>query len=69
MQNGLHLFGSAETVANKIIALKEMGVGHVMTLQNFGMLSQQHVQASMEKLIKDVMPVVNSQSAKKRAVA
>ena len=69
MQNGLHLFGSAETVANKIVALKEMGVGHVMTLQNFGMLSQQHVHASMERLIKDVMPMVNSQSAKKRAVA
>lgn len=69
MKNGLHLFGSAETVANKIGALKQMGVGHIMTLQNFGLLSQQHVHASMKMLINDVMPLVNSQSAKKRAVA
>jgi hypothetical protein len=40
MHNGLQLFGSVDTVARKLIALKEMGVGHVMALQNFGLLPQ-----------------------------
>jgi hypothetical protein len=40
MKNGLHLFGSVENVAEKLVELKKMGVGHVMALQNFGLLSQ-----------------------------
>ena len=64
MKNGLHLFGSASTVANKLIELKKMGVGHVMALQNFGLLSQEHVHSSMERLMNDVMPVVNGKVGK-----
>src|ERR1700730_12906395 len=69
MHNGLQLFGSVDTVARKLIALKEMGVGHVMALQNFGLLPQKHVHASMERLMKEVMPIVNSETNAKRAVA
>jgi hypothetical protein len=69
MKNGLHLFGSVENVAEKLVELKEMGVGHVMALQNFGLLSQKHVHSSMERLMKDVMPMVNSSATNRRAVA
>jgi alkanesulfonate monooxygenase SsuD/methylene tetrahydromethanopterin reductase-like flavin-dependent oxidoreductase (luciferase family) len=69
MKNGLHLFGSVENVAEKLVELKEMGVGHVMALQNFGLLSQKHVHSSMERLMKDVMPMVNSSATNHRAVA
>jgi hypothetical protein len=56
-------------VAEKLVELKEMGVGHVMALQNFGLLSQKHVHSSMERLMKDVMPMVNSSATNHRAVA
>ena len=69
MQNGLQLFGSVDTVAKKLIALKQMGVGHVMALQNFGLLFPEHVHASMERMMNDVMPIVNSETGGKRAVA
>jgi alkanesulfonate monooxygenase SsuD/methylene tetrahydromethanopterin reductase-like flavin-dependent oxidoreductase (luciferase family) len=69
MHNGLQLFGSVDTVARKLIALKQMGVGHVMALQNFGLLPQRQVHASMERLMKEVMPIVNSETNAKRAVA
>jgi alkanesulfonate monooxygenase SsuD/methylene tetrahydromethanopterin reductase-like flavin-dependent oxidoreductase (luciferase family) len=47
-QSGLGLFGSPETVAKKIAALKKMGVDHVMLLMNFGLLDQQLVKQSMQ---------------------
>ena len=58
MKNGLHLFGSVETVAEKLTALHRMGVRHVSTLQNFGLMPQPLVRASMERLIRDVLPRV-----------
>ena len=58
MRNGLHLFGSLETVAEKLVALHTAGVGHVMTLQNFGLLPQPLVHGSMQRLMHDVMPRV-----------
>lgn len=67
LQNGLNLFGSASTVADKLVELKKMGVGHVMALQNFGLLSQRHVHSSMERLMTDVMPVVNEKISKTHA--
>ena len=69
MKNGIHLFGSPRTVADKLLALKKMGVHHVMALQNFGLLDQQHVHSSMTRLMKEVMPMVESRPASKRAVA
>jgi alkanesulfonate monooxygenase SsuD/methylene tetrahydromethanopterin reductase-like flavin-dependent oxidoreductase (luciferase family) len=58
MKNGLHLFGSVETVADKLIALHRMGVRNVSTLHNFGLLAQPLVQASMERLMREVLPRV-----------
>jgi alkanesulfonate monooxygenase SsuD/methylene tetrahydromethanopterin reductase-like flavin-dependent oxidoreductase (luciferase family) len=58
MRNGFHLFGSPVTVANKLVQLKKMGVNHVMALQNFGSLEQDHVLSSMTLLMNKVMPMV-----------
>jgi len=58
MRNGLHLFGSVETVAGKLAALRRMGVRNVSTLHNFGLMPQPLVRASMERLIRDVLPRV-----------
>lgn len=60
IRNGLHLFGSVETVANKLVALHTMGVDHVMALQNFGLLPQPLVRQSMERLMLEVMPRVQA---------
>jgi len=56
MKNGLHLFGSVETVTDKLVALHRMGVHHVSTLHNFGLLAQPVVRASMERLMREVLP-------------
>lgn len=56
MKNGLHLFGSVETVTDKLVALHRMGVRHVSTLHNFGLLAQPVVRASMERLMREVLP-------------
>lgn len=58
MRNQVHLFGSVETVADKLVALHRMGVRHVSTLQNFGMLAQPLVHESMERMMREVMPKV-----------
>jgi alkanesulfonate monooxygenase SsuD/methylene tetrahydromethanopterin reductase-like flavin-dependent oxidoreductase (luciferase family) len=58
MRNGLHLFGSVETVVDKLVALSRMGVDHVMALQNFGLMPQKMVAASMKRLMREVMPRV-----------
>jgi alkanesulfonate monooxygenase SsuD/methylene tetrahydromethanopterin reductase-like flavin-dependent oxidoreductase (luciferase family) len=69
MQNGLHLFGSVETVADKLVALTRMGVDHVMALQNFGLMPQPLVAASMERLMREVMPRVRERIGTASAVA
>jgi alkanesulfonate monooxygenase SsuD/methylene tetrahydromethanopterin reductase-like flavin-dependent oxidoreductase (luciferase family) len=69
MRNGLHLFGSVETVADKLVALSRMGVDHVMALQNFGLMPQPLVAASMERLMRDVMPRVRERIGTASAVA
>ena len=56
MRNEVHLFGSVETVTDKLVALHRMGVRHVSTLQNFGMLAQPLVRESMERMMREVMP-------------
>ncbi|MCK9916103.1 LLM class flavin-dependent oxidoreductase [Microbacteriaceae bacterium K1510] len=60
MKNGLHLFGSVETVTDKLVALRRMGVRHVSTLHNFGLLAQPVVRASMERLMREVLPRVKA---------
>jgi alkanesulfonate monooxygenase SsuD/methylene tetrahydromethanopterin reductase-like flavin-dependent oxidoreductase (luciferase family) len=69
MRNGLHLFGSVETITDKLFALHRMGVGHVMTLQNFGLMPQSLVQASMTRLMRDVLPRLRERVAHDKAFA
>ena len=58
LRNGLHLFGSVESVADKLVALHGMGVRHVSTLQNFGGLAPAVVCESMERMMREVLPRV-----------
>lgn len=60
MQSGLHLFGSIDTVANKIVELHKMGLDHLLLLQNFGMLDPSLVKNSMTLFIEKVKPLVES---------
>lgn len=58
IRSGLCLFGSVETVAEKIRRLHSMGVDHILSLHNFGLMSQDRVHSSMKKLMQEVMPLV-----------
>lgn len=64
LSKGLGMFGSAQTVAAQLRALEDMGVSHVMLLQNFGALPSELVRASMTRVAQDVMPVVNAGQAR-----
>ena len=73
MRSGLALFGSVETVAAKMSRLAEMGVDHVMSLHNFGLMPDAQVRRSMRAMIEEVMPRVRAgqpiYAAKSGAVA
>jgi alkanesulfonate monooxygenase SsuD/methylene tetrahydromethanopterin reductase-like flavin-dependent oxidoreductase (luciferase family) len=69
MANGLHLFGSVETVTDKLVALHRMGVRNVSTLHNFGLMAQPLVRASMERLMRDVLPRVLARTGAPAAVS
>jgi alkanesulfonate monooxygenase SsuD/methylene tetrahydromethanopterin reductase-like flavin-dependent oxidoreductase (luciferase family) len=56
LANGICLFGSADTVTQKMRKLHEMGVRHVATLQNFGALAPALVEKSMTLFAREVMP-------------
>ncbi|MFT4100247.1 MAG: LLM class flavin-dependent oxidoreductase [Burkholderiaceae bacterium] len=56
---GLGMFGSPATVANQLVALHQMGIDHVMFLQNFGVLDSKLVQDSMRRIANEVMPEVS----------
>jgi alkanesulfonate monooxygenase SsuD/methylene tetrahydromethanopterin reductase-like flavin-dependent oxidoreductase (luciferase family) len=58
LANGICLFGSAETVAEKLCCLHEMGIRHVAFLNNFGALAPELVERSMTRLAREVMPQV-----------
>ena len=60
IRSGLALFGSVETVAAKMSRLAEMGVDHVMSLHNFGLLPDAQVRRSMRLLMEEVMPRVRA---------
>jgi alkanesulfonate monooxygenase SsuD/methylene tetrahydromethanopterin reductase-like flavin-dependent oxidoreductase (luciferase family) len=68
LRNGLSLFGSVDTVATKMTQLADMGVDHVMTLHNFGLVPDALVRRSMRKMIEEVMPRVRG-SAPRTAIA
>jgi alkanesulfonate monooxygenase SsuD/methylene tetrahydromethanopterin reductase-like flavin-dependent oxidoreductase (luciferase family) len=49
-------FGSPDTVARKIEAMRAAGVGHVLCWMNFGGLPQDKIRRSMELFSREVMP-------------
>jgi alkanesulfonate monooxygenase SsuD/methylene tetrahydromethanopterin reductase-like flavin-dependent oxidoreductase (luciferase family) len=58
--NGICLFGSVETVAQKMARLHEMGIRHVATMHNFGALDPALVERSMTLFAREVMPQLSS---------
>ena len=58
--NGINLFGSVETVADKLSQLHEMGIRHVATMHNFGALDPALVERSMTLFAREVMPAVRA---------
>jgi alkanesulfonate monooxygenase SsuD/methylene tetrahydromethanopterin reductase-like flavin-dependent oxidoreductase (luciferase family) len=67
MRSGLSLMGSVETVADKLFELHRMGVRHVLTLQNFGLMPQETVRASMMRVIEAVAPRVAERTGTREA--
>ncbi|WP_353146013.1 LLM class flavin-dependent oxidoreductase [Chryseobacterium sp.] len=63
IKSGLSLFGSPETVSDKIVELHQMGINHLMLLHNFGMLCPKLVQSSMLKFMNEVKPLVDQKIA------
>ncbi len=55
--SGLSLFGSPRTVADKLARLADMGLDHVMSLHNFGLMPQDHVLDSMQRLMTEALPL------------
>lgn len=60
MRSDLGLFGSVETVSDKLVELYRMGATQIMTLQNFGFLSEDKVRESMRLMAEEVMPRVRT---------
>src|SRR6185503_9652274 len=60
--NGICLFGSVATVVAKMRRLREMGVRHVATLQNFGALAPELVESSMALFAQEVMRELSKMS-------
>jgi alkanesulfonate monooxygenase SsuD/methylene tetrahydromethanopterin reductase-like flavin-dependent oxidoreductase (luciferase family) len=67
MRSGLGLFGSVETVADKMVRLHDMGVRHVLALQNFGLMTPELVHGSMRLMAEQVMPRVRRILEQRRA--
>lgn len=64
MKSGIHLFGSVETVANKIVEFYQSGIHHLLLLQNFGMLDPELVSGSMKLFMEKVKPLVHEKLKK-----
>ena len=56
LESGLGLFGSVETVVDKMAELARLGVTHVMAIHNFGYMAEAAVTQSMTLLANEVMP-------------
>lgn len=67
LRSGLALFGSVETVAEKMVRLYDMGIRHVLTLQNFGLMTPERVHNSMRLMANEVMPRVREAIAQRQA--
>ena len=60
LANGICLFGSVATVAEKMRRLRAMGIRHVATMHNFGALDPAIVERSMTLFAREVMPQLMS---------
>src|SRR5262245_19123206 len=69
LRSGICLFGSVDTVADQLCRLADMGIDHVMALQNFGGLPAPEVERSMRMMIEQVMPKVAARRARNPATA
>jgi alkanesulfonate monooxygenase SsuD/methylene tetrahydromethanopterin reductase-like flavin-dependent oxidoreductase (luciferase family) len=58
LANGIHLFGSVQTVSAKMRDLYAMGIRHVATMHNFGALEPHLVERSMTMFAREVMPEI-----------
>ena len=58
LANGIHLFGSVQTVSAKMRDLHAMGIRHVATMHNFGALEPRLVERSMTMFAREVMPQI-----------
>ena len=67
LNNGICLFGSVETVAEKVVRLYEMGIRHVANLFNFGNMPRDRVENSIRLFAEEVMPRVNERVGIKAA--
>jgi alkanesulfonate monooxygenase SsuD/methylene tetrahydromethanopterin reductase-like flavin-dependent oxidoreductase (luciferase family) len=67
LASGLGLFGSVDQVADKLVRLHDMGIRHVVTLQNFGLKAPDAVRRSMELMACEVLPRARERIAKKAA--
>jgi alkanesulfonate monooxygenase SsuD/methylene tetrahydromethanopterin reductase-like flavin-dependent oxidoreductase (luciferase family) len=61
--NGICLFGSVQTVLDKMRRLHAMGIRHVATMHNFGALDPALVDRSMTLFAREVMPALLSPSS------
>lgn len=69
LANGICLFGSVDTVVEKMVRLHRMGIRHVATLHNFGAMPAQQVERSMTLFAREVMPAVRERLARAEALA
>jgi len=65
--NAICLFGSVETVVEKMCRLHEMGIRHVAILNNFGAIAPAVVERSMIRFAREVMPAVAQRLGMKKA--
>jgi alkanesulfonate monooxygenase SsuD/methylene tetrahydromethanopterin reductase-like flavin-dependent oxidoreductase (luciferase family) len=65
LRSGLSLFGSVETVTDRLVQLYGMGIRHIVALQNFGGMPQTHVESAMRLMAERVMPQVRARIAER----
>lgn len=67
MSGGLALFGSADTVAGKMLDLYNAGIRHFVLLKNFGNMPAEQVRRSMHLFAEEVLPRFNAALGQRKA--
>ncbi len=63
IRSGLALFGSVDTVVDKLVRLHAMGVRHVAMLYSFGLLDPALITRSLRRIAEEVIPQVKERVA------